>query len=148
MDIVVIEDDYLQIEPIKAGLRQHFGEETTIEIIRSEWDFYTWLGRQHSSECLPDVVVMDMMVWRYRGREGISSKANKEKYAGLRCRRHLHKKKLTKHIPVVFFSVLRPSELRSRAKLETPLTKFVSKRDSMTSLYETIELLLCAKHTA
>lgn len=140
MNIVLLEDDYLQANWIVTALEKHFN--AAVRVVRTELEFRELLPELAASP--PDVAVLDAIVrWTNPApdmREPSEDAREGPKRAGLRCASFLLKH--CPNIPVILYTVLGQTDLE--ADVTSPLWAEVvhlSKESSPQSLFEQIRSL-------
>jgi DNA-binding NarL/FixJ family response regulator len=114
MNILIVEDDYLQFEFMARDLSAQFPG-VTIESVDTESEFRRRIPTIRANP--PNLVIMDVLLrWANPGEEPVGDPAKGDFYsAGIRCQELLASFEETKHIPVIFYSMLDRTEAISEA---------------------------------
>jgi len=115
LHILIVEDDYLQADWIRASLGKIFPR-AQIELMHTEFQFRSALDSLAKTP--PDVIVMDVMLrWADAGPNipPPSEDVRKEGFyrAGIRCAKMLSSNERTREIPVILYTVLERADLES-----------------------------------
>jgi len=144
MKILIVEDDYLQADWIRANLEQAFSNlETGIDIdqIGTELEFRARLADIPKEP--PDVIIMDVMLrWTDPSPDmQLPPDDVQEKgfyRAGLRCARLLAKDKRTSDIPVILYTVLEHIDLKGDLQGLPERVIYLLKKSDPTELIQRI----------
>src|SRR5438046_675579 len=117
MNILIVEDDYMQFDWINMNLKDAFNTEP--DRIRTEGEFRSSLEDIKTSP--PDVIIMDVMLpWEMSDENMVPEpdevKQEGEYRAGFRCQALLMKYEETKKIPVILYTVQNREDLRDELK--------------------------------
>ena len=113
MKILIVEDDHLQVDLIRARLQSaitHLG----VRVVSTESEFRARLSEIEADT--PDVIVMDVML-RWADPEPELKRPPKDIHdegyyrAGLRCQRLLAERERTRNVPVILYTVLDRNDL-------------------------------------
>lgn len=141
MNIVAVEDDYLQADWLKETLEQEFSG-CRVEVVPTESEFRKRIGGWEANP--PDLFIIDILLaWALPSREIPEPPADVAEggfqRAGLRCQVLLAASEELKTVPVLFYTVL------DRADVERELVRwpgdvgFVKKGDSKEKLIELVK---------
>lgn len=139
MKIILIEDDFLQAEMMADLLRQEL--ESTVEIIRTEFDFCGQL--EEIGQNPPNVFVIDVMLrWTDPGpvmtmqpRDVLDGGRER---AGFRCQERLAAIDATREVPVILYSFFDDSQFDHKVRSLPPSAVYLQKESDPTPLLDTI----------
>lgn len=150
MKILVVEDDYLQVEWLSEQLKNHI-EEVQVESISTESKFYDSLARIAAQP--PDIILMDVMLrWTDPAPHMLvpPDDVREEGFytAGLRCERKLRQNSETSTIPVILYTMLEQSDLLRQLEGKEDNTIYCRKEADLHSLIQKIRELVDYKLVA
>ena len=127
MKILIVEDDYLQLEFIARDLSGQFPG-VAIESIETESEFRKRMPAIRANP--PNLVIMDVLLrWANIDEEPSIKDVDGDFYsAGIRCHELLASFEETKDVPFIFYSMLDRTEAMSEARL--PKNSFFLYQDS------------------
>lgn len=141
VNILLVEDDYLQAQAITKVLKEHFPE-LIAKHVNTEHDFCRELS--HIRGDPPDVVIIDVMLrWTDPSpnmptmpQEVIQGGYHN---AGLRCERRLRELPETANTPVILYTVLAEADLTAELKhIQPKVTVFLEKDSEYRPLVDAI----------
>lgn len=144
MDIVIVEDDYLQAGWLESELKKEFpGAE--IRQVKTELDFRKQLDALAANP--PNIIIMDIMLrWTHPSpnmtpappavREGGFYRA------GIRCQHLLQEEEKTRHIPLVLYTILREEDLETELEDLPTHTVHLSKTGDAGAIIMAIQSLI------
>jgi CheY-like chemotaxis protein len=113
MRILIVEDDYMDVESLQSGLRDKL--DATVDVISTESEFCAKFDQVAGDP--PDFVVLDVMLrWTDPtpdlNVEDIPAEVRRDGFylAGVRCHTKLQSDPRTKNIPVAFYTTLERNE--------------------------------------
>jgi len=139
MRLVIVEDDHMQSEVMVEAVRNAFPSAEIMPPIQTERAFYAWLDTV--TEDLPDLFIIDIMLpWTTTDdilgdpEQSIPDQVRREGVytAGLRCQARLQQKVMTRHLPVLLYSVLEQDDLKPVLD-QVPAHVYVLSKSSDTS---------------
>ena len=115
MDILLVEDDYLQSELISEIISNNI-KDVILKIISTEFEFRSRLEEIVLNP--PNLIIMDIMLrWTDADPDMPEPPAQIEKegfyHAGFRCQRLLSEDTRTKNIPVLLYTILGKDDLEN-----------------------------------
>lgn len=140
MNIILIEDDYLQANWLSEQLSEAF-QEATVEIIKTEHHF---LRRVESIVANPpDIFIIDVMLkWTNPAPEMPPQppKVEEEGFyrAGFRCQEKLQKYAKTRDVPVIFYTILGEKDLEEELEKVSENVLHLQKQGNTDSLIRQI----------
>lgn len=147
MNVIVVEDDYMQFDWINMNLKESFGVEP--RRFRTEKEFYDALDEL--TENPPDVIVMDVMLpwdahWKEDGVKPDEVRQEGEYRAGFRCQALLAQHEKTRAVPLILYTVQTREDLSGDLKgLPQKTAMFLPKQGDIGPLVEKIEKLTGVK---
>lgn len=143
--LLIVEDDPIQLDMIKAELDLHFSG-LEIEDIQTESEFYKRVDTVIANP--PALILMDMMLrWAdpADNMPDIPDDIDKEGYyrAGIRCSKKLHEAGKT-DIPILLFTVLDKEDFQGEMdlkELDSPYVSYLPKTSSVKELIAKIKEL-------
>ncbi len=147
MQILLVEDDFLQADSIRDQLERGFPG-VVIEHVSTESEFRTRFTE--TSQNVPDVVVLDLMLrWTDPGPDSIQPpedvRHGGSHRAGVRCQALLANHPQTENIPVVLYSALDPTDMQRAMGESARNVVYLSKGTDEIRLIRLIRGLLQAK---
>lgn len=144
MNILIVEDDYLQAEWFQKELKKEFPR-ANIDIIKTEYKFRSCM--EEIAKKPPDVIVMDIMLrWADPSPDmpqPPDDVKNEGFYrAGLRCQKLLAESEKTRIIPVILYTVLERNDLKENLQKLPSHVIHLPKESSLTPLVREIRRLI------
>ena len=148
MNIVVVEDDYLQAAWLKETLEREFAE-CTVELAPTESHFREQIGRWETNR--PDLFIIDVLLaWALPSRQIPEPPPEVDEggfqRAGLRCQALLAENEVLRRVPVVFYTVLDRDVLESELPRWPGGVSFLKKGDSKDKLLELVRQKTAKRH--
>jgi CheY-like chemotaxis protein len=145
MNVIVVEDDYMQFDWINMNLKEAFGAEP--RRFKTEREFHDAIGE--IKENPPDVIVMDVMLpwdalWKEDQEDEVKPdevRQEGEYRAGFRCQALLAQDEKTKMIPLILYTVQNREDLSGELKDLPPSAMFLSKGEDISPLIDKIAQL-------
>jgi len=140
MNILLVEDDHLQHEPLMKNLSSSF-RDINIKLIETESDFRISIPELESAP--PDLILMDIMLrWTdpAPNMPDMPEDVERENFytAGFRCQKILSENKKTMKIPIILYSVLDQADLEDKLKNLPKNVSFITKDIDVTQLFNEI----------
>lgn len=143
MNILVVENDFLQYDWIRESLKRSFLSPDNVEIIRTEREFYSKFDE--IAEDPPAVIIMDVMLQWTTPSENLEMEKPPDpvlkgghQSAGLRCERKLAADPRTKDIPVILYTVLERADLEENLSSLPSHVKHLRKESDPYNLFQII----------
>jgi CheY-like chemotaxis protein len=137
--IILVEDDYLQVELMIKSLRQAFVEaQVEVEVIKTELGFreqFEEIQRQP-----PDAFIIDVMLRWTSPSPGLKMappEVTGQTPPGFRCQELLATNDATRDVPVLLYSAFHSSNWESKVRALPPHVSYLSK-DDLDPLLDTI----------
>jgi CheY-like chemotaxis protein len=148
MNIVAVEDDYLQAEWLKETLERIFSE-CTVEVVPTESHFRDQIGRWEANP--PNLFIVDVLLaWALPSRQIPEPPPEVEEggfqRAGLRCQALLAKSPALRRVPVVFYTVLDRDVLERELPRWPGGVSFLKKGDSQDKLLDLVRQKTAKRH--
>lgn len=142
MRILLVEDDYLQADAIRAVLTRSLGAE--VDRVATEAGFYEQFDEIARAQ--PDVIILDLML-RWTDPSPEMKRAPRQVLeegpwrAGLRCERFLAEREETREIPILLFTVLEREDLETDLESLRRGVFFLQKGSDLGPLVEAVRKL-------
>ena len=142
MNIVAVEDDYLQAEWLKETLELVL-QGCAVEIVPTESRFRDRFGQWETNP--PDLFIIDVMLaWDHPRKNSPEPPPEVDEggfqRAGLRCQALLADNEVLRRVPVVFYTVLDRDVLERELPRWPGGVSFLKKGDSQDKLLELVKL--------
>jgi CheY-like chemotaxis protein len=141
MNVIIVEDDYMQFEWINTHLKEAFQVEP--RRIKTEKEFRAALDEMKARP--PDVIVMDVMLpWNVPWEDDElpdEVRQEGEYRAGFRCQALLEHHEKTKTVPVILYTVQNREDLKDELKGLPQSAMFLPKEGDIGPLVEQVEKL-------
>jgi len=149
MNIVIVENDYLQYDWMEDVFRRYFPD-WNVSQIKTELEFRNKL--EQLAVRPPNVIIMDVMLQWTTPSENVQRPPKEvseggHHTAGLRCEELLRKDKRTEDIPVILYTVLERADLEHRfGGMIPPYIKHLRKESEPDSLFALIHEITARRH--
>lgn len=149
MNIIIVENDYLQYDWMKDIFRRYFPD-YRITQIKTELEFCNQLEKIAAKP--PDVIIMDVMLQWTTPSENVETPPDEvieagHHTAGLRCEERLRGNRRTKSIPVILYTVLEQSDLERRFGGTIPEhIRHLRKESDPEPLFSLIQEITATRH--
>lgn len=149
MKILIVEDDHLQADWIRSGLADKKVIGAKVEIIKTESEFQSRFEEIAINP--PHVIVIDVMLrWCDPSRNMPTPPPQVKQHgfyrAGFRCQRKLESDERTKHIPIIFYTVLTGENLKPDLPLSANISLLMKDSEIQTLCDKILELFRKSTH--